>query len=299
MKNKIKGGFTIWARQTLESEIFYFKPAMWFKIWFYIVNKVNHKNTKLFRRGEAIITYNDIILATGATKKQVESCIKWLEGESMLESRKTTRGRRRFVVNYAIFQDIKKYKETKKETREESGRRVEGELEGVSINNNEKNENTIPPIIPPTGGRFEKEMDTKNGNSSLSGKTPPPNNAAAPPAGKIVKVPYPEDFLRFWEIYPKRVQKKNAFKAWKKLTSDEKVSAFKAVPIHRKSIAWLKDKGRYIPHPATWLNAGSWEDEVTLAKEFKNPPQKEKKTSPKEFNEKIDEYLNQNQTCTA
>jgi hypothetical protein len=30
----------------------------------------------------------------------------------------------------------------------------------------------------------------------------------------------------------------------------------------RNSGDWRKEGGRYIPHPATWLNRGGWEDEV-------------------------------------
>jgi len=26
---------------------------------------------------------------------------------------------------------------------------------------------------------------------------------------------------------------------------------------------WIKDQGRYIPHPATWLRAKGWLDEIT------------------------------------
>ena len=33
---KVNGGATLWARQTIESEIFFWKPAGWFKIWFFI-----------------------------------------------------------------------------------------------------------------------------------------------------------------------------------------------------------------------------------------------------------------------
>ena len=148
MDSKVKVGFTIWARQTLESEIFFYKPDKWFKIWFFIVNRVNHQTTKLFKRGEGIITYKEIMTATGATKKQVEGCVGWLEKESMLESTRTTRGRRRFVVNYARFQDVGFYKKKSKGDKggelEESRGRAGGDLEGVPIGeecNNDKNVN--------------------------------------------------------------------------------------------------------------------------------------------------------------
>jgi hypothetical protein len=33
-----------------------------------------------------------------------------------------------------------------------------------------------------------------------------------------------------------------------------------AIAAQRKSEAWLKDEGRYIPYPASWLNSREWEN---------------------------------------
>ena len=35
---------------------------------------------------------------------------------------------------------------------------------------------------------------------------------------------------------------------------------------HRNSEQWVKDDGRFIPHPTTWLNGERWKDEVKQAK---------------------------------
>lgn len=110
--SKIEDGYTIWARQTIESNIFFYKSDKWFKIWFYIVNKVFHTEGKLFNRGEALITYEEIMKATKASKQQVKDCIHYLEKEHMIESKQTTRGKIRKVVNYEIYQDGKNYKNT-------------------------------------------------------------------------------------------------------------------------------------------------------------------------------------------
>uniref|UniRef100_A0A2G7T8I6 Uncharacterized protein n=1 Tax=Chryseobacterium sp. B5 TaxID=2050562 RepID=A0A2G7T8I6_9FLAO len=34
-----------------------------------------------------------------------------------------------------------------------------------------------------------------------------------------------------------------------------------AITIQASSTQWLRDDGQFIPHPATWLNAGRWDDE--------------------------------------
>ena len=74
------------------------------------------------------------------------------------------------------------------------------------------------------------------------------------------------DFEQFWEIYPKKKSKNQAKKAWEKLKpSSELVSTIlDAVENQKRSNDWIKDAGKYIPYPATWLNAGAWEDEMEV-----------------------------------
>lgn len=70
-------------------------------------------------------------------------------------------------------------------------------------------------------------------------------------------------FDAFWKAYPKKKSKGQAEKAWNKLQVDEQLLATMIAKIERakKSTAWQKDGGQYIPYPASWLNAKGWEDE--------------------------------------
>ena len=57
---KVEGGYTLWSRQTTDSEIFYNKPDKWFKIWFFIVSRVFFADFKKWNRGECFMTYYEI-----------------------------------------------------------------------------------------------------------------------------------------------------------------------------------------------------------------------------------------------
>jgi len=103
-------GATLWARQTIVSDIFFYKPDKWFKIWFFIVNKVNHTDTKLFKRSTNLITYAEISEFTKATKNQIDMFIRWAKKEQMLTTEKTTRGMIVTVCNYDKFQTLDNYK---------------------------------------------------------------------------------------------------------------------------------------------------------------------------------------------
>ena len=71
-------------------------------------------------------------------------------------------------------------------------------------------------------------------------------------------------FAQFWKLYPRKVNKPAAEKAWAKLKlSAETVTTIgQALVKQATSIDWLKSGGQFIPHPATWLNGKRWEDEV-------------------------------------
>ena len=69
-------------------------------------------------------------------------------------------------------------------------------------------------------------------------------------------------FADFWAMYPRRVARRVAEKAWCKLTPDDQVAALAAIADHVRY--WrLIDRGpEVIPHAATWLNQARWEDEL-------------------------------------
>lgn len=69
-----------------------------------------------------------------------------------------------------------------------------------------------------------------------------------------------DGFEKFWEAYPRKVGKGAAQNSWRKAKPplDRVLDAIRRA---RKSPDWLKERGAFIPHPATWLNQARWEDE--------------------------------------
>lgn len=82
-------------------------------------------------------------------------------------------------------------------------------------------------------------------------------------------------FNRFWSAYPKHVAKLDALKAWMALKpTPEMVEAIlEALAWQRYQPSWQKDRGAFIPYPATYLRAGRWMDEQTVDVPIA-PPQK-------------------------
>lgn len=78
-------------------------------------------------------------------------------------------------------------------------------------------------------------------------------------------------FAEFWFLYPKKIAKTNAEKAWQKIKPDESLFAVikKSLETLNQSEAWTKDNGKFIPYAATWLNGRRWEDELIVEKKPK------------------------------
>ena len=73
----------------------------------------------------------------------------------------------------------------------------------------------------------------------------------------------PNGFDEFWKAYPRHTAKEKAVKAWGKVDSSLLPEILEAIEKQKQSSQWQRDKGQYIPHPATWINQKRWEDEET------------------------------------
>lgn len=71
-------------------------------------------------------------------------------------------------------------------------------------------------------------------------------------------------FDTFWTAYPVKVGKDAAKRAFtkRKPTAELLGEMLNAIAEQKTSLAWIKEDGQFIPHPATWLNHGRWMDEA-------------------------------------
>ena len=71
-------------------------------------------------------------------------------------------------------------------------------------------------------------------------------------------------FDKFYKNYPKKVQKQNVKKWFKKNNPNDELFniIMNKLEEFKQSNNWKKDNGQYIPYPTTWLNQKRWEDET-------------------------------------
>ena len=72
-------------------------------------------------------------------------------------------------------------------------------------------------------------------------------------------------FDEFWKAYPKKQGKdlaKTSF-AKRKVSKELLQQMLLSIDQQKSTDQWKKDGGQFIPAPATWLNQGRWQDEIT------------------------------------
>lgn len=76
--------------------------------------------------------------------------------------------------------------------------------------------------------------------------------------------PIEQRFERFYKIYPKKKSKGKALNWFKthKPGSSLVDTMIESIKRQKQTIDWQKQNGRYIPYPATWLNARGWENQI-------------------------------------
>lgn len=113
------------------------------------------------------------------------------------------------------------------------------------------------------------ELNTENNAESIEEK-----NIDIPILQKEKKTveANPEGFNRFWEVYPRKVDKKKAIRAWKKLNPSHELleEILDFIDEAQKSEDWKQKNGLFIPKPNTFLSDRRWEDELIYKQSWKD-----------------------------
>lgn len=131
---------------------------------------------------------------------------------------------------------------------------VSGALPREDVEKNKSKRKEQEPPLPPEGEAAVAAADVTSPEPAGLPKSSP----------KPPKVDHLQGFAEFWIKYPRKTAKQDAEKAWAKLKPDADLQAtlLTAVDQQARSPDWTKDGGKYIPHPATWLNGRRWEDQL-------------------------------------
>ena len=117
---------------------------------------------------------------------------------------------------------------------------------------------------------MRRREDAERGYAREEAPEVPASAPAPAPATPTPEMPAkpaekPADgFTEWWPHYPKKVKKLDAEKAYRAALKRGVTPKELLDGLQRQKAAW-KAKGtepQYIPYPATWLRAGSWEDEL-------------------------------------
>jgi len=94
--------------------------------------------------------------------------------------------------------------------------------------------------------------------------SPTPLSLTSSLASSLKRSTCAQRFEEFWSEYPKKKSKQEAKRRWERIKPDSTLfeTIMEAVRLWKGSDDWLREDGKYIPYPATWLNAGGWEDEL-------------------------------------
>ncbi len=115
------------------------------------------------------------------------------------------------------------------------------------------------------------EHNNTEQDSTVQNKNTPPIPPTGGGEGDPLERPptlQEQRFDEFWETYPKKKSKESARKAWAKIKPDTEKHQriIQSIKDHMaRDPNWRKENGQFIPYPATWLNAGGWEDELPKA----------------------------------
>lgn len=124
--------------------------------------------------------------------------------------------------------------------------------------------------------KYERRCEKNRKNGLLGGRPPKKDKAGAersPDRGEVTEESsyneeeeaedIPEGFEEFIFAYPKKRDREEALKEYKKLSPDEgmREKIMEKLRADKKSESWQKEDGRYVPRASVWLQRREWEKE--------------------------------------
>ena len=187
-------------------------------------------------RGHVDVTAEDIASALDVTEEQIEKIFSAMQGRVM-EGNKLTGWEKRQPKREDSGDGesgAKSAAERKREQRERE-RLAQIELEKQQCHEASRNVTT------------DTDKDTEKELKPLLSESVDSN----------------DDFEQFWTAYPKKQAKQDASKAFRsaKLKPEQLQTVLQDITSRKSSAEWLKDGGKFIPLPATYLRGQRWLDE--------------------------------------
>ena len=191
------------------------------------------------------ISYTQWEQITGIKRWHIARTIKQLLDRQII----TQRGNG-YKLEYSFQKDYEKW--------EAVSRRSESLPSEVTNNKSLPNEEkTLPneekPLPNEVTNSLPNEVNTKEKKETIQKKRQKKEDIA-------------KSFNIFWQAYPKKVAKSEAGKVFNRINLNGQLlnTILTAIEVAKKSEGWLKEDGKYIPYPATWLNGKRWEDEIII-----------------------------------
>jgi hypothetical protein len=182
-------------------------------------------------RGQCVFGLLQLSGILGISVRNVRTALNHLKLTNELTIETTNRFSIATIVKYNDYQPLSIESDTQNDTQTDiqvaNDRQTSDNIQEGNKLRNEK-------LIPPSGDDVQKENSTS------------------------------ERFQQFWNIYPKKVGKGAAEKAFNRIKPSAELikTILSAIEKQRQCGQWQKSSGQYIPSPARWLNEKRWEDEL-------------------------------------
>ncbi|MEB0311537.1 hypothetical protein QN382_19880 [Pseudomonas sp. 10B1] len=112
--------------------------------------------------------------------------------------------------------------------------------------------------------RVAAHREKKKRSCNVSVTPPDTDSDTDSDSEKTPKVDSDALFASFWKLYPRKVSKDAAQKAWGKLNLSTGLfnTICEALAKHCLLDDWAKGGGQFVPHASTWINGRRWTDEM-------------------------------------
>ncbi len=258
-------GFVAVYRRLLDHPLWTQLPAEWLKAWLYLLLRANHKPCPWWDgmreieipAGGLVTSIEKLATSGKISTRQARGSLDYFEKTGMVTRQASNRHSIITITNWASYQFVGSTDDTPDDRPDDAtmtSRRHPGRQANVTQDGNSTTNKQLT--------REESSSSADEGANGLPSMDALPFDTLdeIPPERSLSDLQ--EDwFAEFWAKYPRKVDRADALKAFRKhATSEEKKNQI-VRGLEKHLPALLASDKKYRPHAATWLNKRRYEED--------------------------------------
>jgi len=225
-----------------------------FEAWIYLLLSANYRKNQFLlgnivitvNRGDVLTSIKDLAETWKWSRTKVKNFLEFLQNEKMILFESTTKYTMIQILNYEKYQQIET-KDFDEKFSENASKAHEIDMKEATTEHEKNTNNKV--------NKSNNEKQINNNTNAIKASAENSSKDEKAQLNETGKGEYSPDFEELWKVYPRKIEKGKAYRAYKQRLKEgyTTLKLLKSVTQYNQQIKREQTEAKYIKHCSTFL----------------------------------------------